>query len=78
MQGSITLNSVLDMLRLLSDSDKRWLADRLYEEIAPVGEPTAACSEGGATRISGLRGIAKGITAEQIEHDSRLAYILGK
>lgn len=78
MQGTIGLQSVLEMLRPLSDSNKRWLADRLYEEITPASESTIVCSEGGASRISALRGIAKGITEEQIESDSRLAYILSK
>ena len=30
---NISLNSILDMLRVLDSDNKRWLADHLYEDI---------------------------------------------
>lgn len=33
MQGTLSLNSILSMLTPLSMSNKKWLADRLYEQL---------------------------------------------
>lgn len=33
MQGTLSLNSILNMLTPLSMSNKKWLADRLYEQV---------------------------------------------
>ena len=79
MQTSISLNDLLEMLRPLSDSNKRWLADRLYEEVDGAKRPsTETISEDTAAKVARLRGIAKDITPRQIAEDDRLAYILGK
>lgn len=33
MQGTLSLNTILEMLAPLSASNKKWLADRLYEQV---------------------------------------------
>lgn len=33
MQGTLSLNNILSMLTPLSTSNKKWLADRLYEQV---------------------------------------------
>lgn len=33
MQGTLSLNTILNMLAPLSVSNKKWLADRLYEQV---------------------------------------------
>lgn len=33
MNASIPIQSILNMLTNLSDSNKRWLADKLYEQV---------------------------------------------
>lgn len=33
MQGTLSLNTILSMLTPLSMSNKKWLADRLYEQV---------------------------------------------
>lgn len=38
MQGTISLKNILSMLTPLSTSNKKWLADRLYEQIAQPKE----------------------------------------
>lgn len=71
MQTTISMDSVLEMLRPLSGDDKKWLADKLYEDIVSARKLKT-------TDISRLRGFAKGITSQQIEADDRLSYILSK
>lgn len=79
IQTNISLESILNMLKPLSANNKKWLADRLYEEISEK-ETTDAVYDISkkVSRISRLKGIAKGITPEQIAEDDKLAYILDK
>ena len=80
MQTTISLNAILDMLRPLSVSNKKWLADRLYEQAVAEEKLTVEHVRDAdvSSKIAYLRGIAKGITSQQIEQDDRLAYILSK
>lgn len=77
VQANISLESILDLLKPLSTNNKKWLADRLYEEIAEERSNDAEHIDK-VSRISRLRGIGKGITARQIAEDDKLAYILSK
>ena len=49
----------------------------LYKE-AKEGKKTAPSQQAYSQRIQRLRGIAKGITQQQIEEDNRLAYLMNK
>lgn len=49
----------------------------LYKE-AKEGTTTAPSQQVYSQRIQRLRGIAKGITQQQIEEDDRLAYLMNK
>ena len=49
----------------------------LYKE-AKEGKTTAPSQQVYSQRIQRLRGIAKGITQQQIEEDDRLAYLMNK
>lgn len=76
---TISLEAILNMLKPLSAKDKKWLADRLYEEISErEANDTMHDISQKVSRISRLRGIAKGITAQQIAEDDRLSYIVEK
>lgn len=77
VQANISLESILDLLKPLSTNNKKWLADRLYEEIAEERSNDAEHIDK-VSRISRLRGIGKGITVRQIAEDDKLAYILSK
>lgn len=73
------MDSVLEMLRPLSEHNKRWLADKLYEELesSSVQEEKVG-NDQPSYSINRFRGVAKNISSKHIEEDSRLAYILGK
>lgn len=76
---TISLEAILNMLKPLSAKDKEWLADRLYEEISErEANDTVHDISQKVSRISRLRGIAKGITAQQIAEDDRSSYIVKK
>jgi hypothetical protein len=49
----------------------------LYKE-EKEGKTTAPSQQVYSQRIQRLRGIAKGITQQQIEEDDRLAYLMNK
>ena len=50
---------------------------KLYKEIKEE-DTTIPSTKAYSPRIQRLRGIAKGITQQQIEKDDRLAYLLNK
>mgnify|MGYP003312702028 FL=1 len=50
----------------------------LYKEVKEEDTITTPLTKSYSPRIQRLRGIAKGITQQQIEEDDRLSYLLNK
>lgn len=50
----------------------------LYKEVKKEDTITTPLTKSYSPRIQRLRGIAKGITQQQIEEDDRLSYLLNK
>ena len=71
-QGSFTSN-IQKAIEMLKGVIGVSLYEREKEETIPTSHPSVY-----SPRIQRLRGIAKGITQQQIKEDKRLAYLLSK